>query len=132
MASAYQFSQADAKTRDHFFKGFPSYWNILVFYLFMCATPAWVNLLFVWGFAISVFIPVKYVYPSRTVKLRAATLALTVAWTTVLGIVIALYSEAPGAWAHRFLAWASLVYVVYYFGISFYFTWKHGFPRQGA
>jgi VIT1/CCC1 family predicted Fe2+/Mn2+ transporter len=60
-----------------------------------------VNLLFVWGFAISVFIPVKYVYPSRTVKLRAATLALTIAWTTVLGIVIALYSEEPGAWAHR-------------------------------
>jgi phosphatidylcholine synthase len=27
LSSAYQFSQADAKTDDHFFKGFPSYWS---------------------------------------------------------------------------------------------------------
>lgn len=33
-SSAYQFTQVDAKTCDHFFKGFPSYWNIAVFYLF--------------------------------------------------------------------------------------------------
>src|SRR3990167_9832868 len=33
-SSAYQFTQVDAKTTDHFFKGFPSYWNIAVFYLF--------------------------------------------------------------------------------------------------
>ncbi len=35
LASAYQFSQSDAKTEDHFFKGFPSYWNIVVVYLVM-------------------------------------------------------------------------------------------------
>ena len=34
LASAYQFTQPEAKTDDHFFKGFPSYWNIVVFYLF--------------------------------------------------------------------------------------------------
>jgi phosphatidylcholine synthase len=32
-ASAYGFCQLDAKTGDHFFLGFPSYWNILAFYL---------------------------------------------------------------------------------------------------
>jgi len=36
-SSAYQFTQVDAKTSDHFFKGFPSYWNIAVFYLFFLA-----------------------------------------------------------------------------------------------
>src|SRR3990167_5835366 len=35
LSSAYQFTQVDAKTPDHFFKGFPSYWNIVVFYLFL-------------------------------------------------------------------------------------------------
>lgn len=28
LTSAYQFTQADAKTDDHHFKGFPSYWNV--------------------------------------------------------------------------------------------------------
>src|SRR3712207_9306427 len=32
LASSYQFCQVDAKTEDHFFRGFPSYWNIVAFY----------------------------------------------------------------------------------------------------
>ena len=44
IASSYQFCQADAKTEDHLFKGFPSYWNIMVFYLFMFQWNGWVNL----------------------------------------------------------------------------------------
>src|SRR5688572_6621893 len=31
ISSAYGFNRADAKTADHFFTGFPSYWNIVVF-----------------------------------------------------------------------------------------------------
>ncbi|MBK2124579.1 CDP-alcohol phosphatidyltransferase family protein, partial [Fangia hongkongensis] len=33
LASCYQFCQLDAKTEDHFFKGFPSYWNLAIYYL---------------------------------------------------------------------------------------------------
>ena len=33
LSSAYGFSQEAAKTSDHYFTGFPSYWNIVVFYL---------------------------------------------------------------------------------------------------
>src|SRR5699024_10216730 len=33
LASCVQFSRADAKTEDHFFLGFPSYWNVAAFYL---------------------------------------------------------------------------------------------------
>jgi phosphatidylcholine synthase len=33
LASAYGFSQSDAKTDDGFFLGFPSYWNVVAFYL---------------------------------------------------------------------------------------------------
>src|SRR5215210_1848630 len=33
LASSYQFCRVDAKTDDHFFLGFPSYWNIVAFYL---------------------------------------------------------------------------------------------------
>ena len=33
LASSYQFCRVDAKTSDHFFLGFPSYWNIVAFYV---------------------------------------------------------------------------------------------------
>ena len=33
LASAYQFCRVDAKTDDHLFLGFPSYWNIAAFYV---------------------------------------------------------------------------------------------------
>ena len=39
MASAYQFCRVDAKTEDHLFLGFPSYWNIVAFYV-IAATAA--------------------------------------------------------------------------------------------
>ena len=32
IASSYQFCRVDAKTEDHFFLGFPSYWNVVAFY----------------------------------------------------------------------------------------------------
>ena len=39
LSSAYGFVSADAKTADHFFTGFPSYWNIAVLYLFVFGLP---------------------------------------------------------------------------------------------
>src|SRR3954471_12326721 len=33
LSSAYGFGSSDAKTSDHFFTGFPSYWNIVALYL---------------------------------------------------------------------------------------------------
>ena len=35
LASSYQFCRVDAKTDDHFFLGFPSYWNIVAFYVYV-------------------------------------------------------------------------------------------------
>ena len=45
LASAYGFSQTAAKVEmsDFFFTGFPSYWNVVVWYLYLCDLPAAVN-----------------------------------------------------------------------------------------
>jgi phosphatidylcholine synthase len=41
LASAFRFCHASAKTADHFFTGFPSYWNVVALYLYVFdATPA--------------------------------------------------------------------------------------------
>jgi hypothetical protein len=44
VASSYQFCRVDAKTDDHFFLGFPSYWNVVAFYaIAMDLTPRCVD-----------------------------------------------------------------------------------------
>jgi len=117
LASAYQFCQADAKTDDHFFKGFPSYWNALAFYLFLGGLDARVNLAIVAVFAILVFVPLKWIYPSRMPRWRGLTIAATCAWGAAC-IAMLLQFPEPSSW----LLYASLTYVAYYVLVSLYLT----------
>jgi phosphatidylcholine synthase len=109
VASAYQFAQADAKTPDHFFKGFPSYWNVLALYLYVFDTPPAWNLALVLLLAVLAFVPIRYIYPSRTVELRRTTLVLGTLWAASLAATLLLLPDAP-----RWLPLASLGYVAYY------------------
>lgn len=65
LASAYQFTQANAKTKDHFFRGFPSYWNLVVFYLYISHLNPWINLAIIIVLTALIFVPIKYVYLTR-------------------------------------------------------------------
>lgn len=65
LTSAYQFCQSDAKTADHFFKGFPCYWNIALFYLFIFEASPITNTGILLVLSALIFVPIKYVYPSR-------------------------------------------------------------------
>ncbi|GJM42867.1 MAG: phosphatidylcholine synthase [Ardenticatenaceae bacterium] len=115
LASAFQFCQADAKTDDHTFKGFPSYWNVVVFYLFMFNANPWINFWIITTLTILVFVPIKYLYPSRMVRFQKMTLALTFVWGMLCLIVWWQY-PAFQAW----MLWVSLLYLVYYIGLSLY------------
>lgn len=115
LASAFQFCQADAKTEDHAFKGFPSYWNVVVFYLFMLDTDLWFNLAIIALFSFLAFVPIKYVYPSRMTRYQRPTLILTGVWGGMLLLALLQYPVY-----HTWLVQASLLYVVYYFGLSLY------------
>jgi len=119
LASAYQFCQSDAKTEDHYFKGFPSYWNIMVFYMFILNLPAWLNVALVVVLSALVFVPIKYVYPSRTATRPGLTLALACMWGLV-NVGLLIQHPAPSPW----LIAASLLYVAYYVGLSLYATWQ--------
>lgn len=113
IASGYGFSQTTAKTADHFFTGFPSYWNIVAFYLYALGwTPA-VNALWIVAFAIGVFVPIRYVYPSRTPTLRALTVTLGSAWGVVVVYALLHLDAVP-----RRVVVASLAFPIYYFALS--------------
>lgn len=115
LSSAFQFCQSDAKTDDNTFKGFPSYWNVVVFYMFMFDANLWVNFWVIATLTVLVFVPIKYLYPSRMVRYQKLTLSLTTVWG-ILCLAVWLQYPAFNPW----LLWASLLYVVYYVGLSLY------------
>lgn len=113
LASAYGFCQDRAKTEDSFV-GFPSYWNILVLYLYVLdASPVTVagSLIVLSGF---VFVPIHYVYPSRTRFMMPVTIGLGVVWTAAMFWISidphSVFSEQIAKW--------SLIYPLYYLAIS--------------
>lgn len=117
LVSAYQFCQEDAKTDDHYFKGFPSYWNIAVFYLFILGLSPWLNLALVIFLSILVFVPIKYIYPSRTETNQRLTIFLGIIWVLSSLAIIVQYPEP-----HPLVIAISLFYIAYYFALSLHHT----------
>lgn len=122
LTSAFQFSQVEAKTdeQSYFFKGFPSVWNFLVLYMLLLGLNPWVNFAALVICNILVFVPVKYLYPTRNNRLRRLTLALTYLYGALGVWGLLQYPDVP-----EWVAPASFVYVAYYAVMSF-------FPKLGA
>jgi phosphatidylcholine synthase len=120
VASAYGFCRTDAKTSDHYFTGFPSYWNVVAFYLYTLGWPRALNAAIVVLFSVGVFVPIRYLYPSRTLALRPVTLGLGAAWGAVMLYVLARGGSAPPA-----LVLASLAFPAYYVGVSLALHARH-------
>jgi phosphatidylcholine synthase len=116
LTSAYQFTQVDAKTdetHDYFFKGFPSYWNVVILYMLVLQLNPWINLALLVIFNILVFVPIKYVYPSRNMRLKSLTLILSYIYG-IIGIwALVQYPNVP-----QWVVWASFIYVGYYIVLS--------------
>jgi phosphatidylcholine synthase len=121
LSSAYGFCRLDAKTPDHFFTGFPSYWNIVALYMAALGTTPVTNTIFLLAFVALVFVPIGYVYPSRTPKWQGLSVGLGLAWGVAMLVVIWTL-PAPPAW----LVWGSLIYPVYYGGLSLYLHRRRG------
>ena len=113
LSSMYGFVAPDAKTADHFFTGFPSYWNIVVLYLLLFRIPPAVNAIILLGLSALVFVRIGWVYPSRTAELQKTTLALGGIWTILIGAIIWMWPAPP-----RWLAMASLAFPAYYLVLS--------------
>lgn len=125
LAACYQFCQTDAKTEDHFFKGFPSYWNLAIFYLIYFELGAAMNIAIIVILFISSFVPIKYVYPSRmdnvsrSKAIRRTILALTMIWgaTTIYSVYV---------WPSSNIVITAIIasYCIFYFALSLYCTFR--------
>ncbi len=112
LSSAYGFVSADAKTPDQF-TGFPSYWNIVVLYLFVFEFAPLYNAIVLLVLAALVFVRIGYVYPSRTMAWRTVTVTLCAMWGVMILVLILRLPNPP-----RLLAWVSLLFPIYYVSLS--------------
>jgi phosphatidylcholine synthase len=120
LASAYGFCQTQAKTEDHYFLGFPSYWNVIAFYLYSLRLPGAVALTIIIVFALLTFVPARYLYTSQRGPFSLLTNILACAWAVCLLVLLAQWPVPSRLWL-----WVSLSFPVYYLAVSWWLTWQH-------
>ncbi|MEM9423586.1 MAG: CDP-alcohol phosphatidyltransferase family protein, partial [Spirochaetota bacterium] len=96
IASAYQFCRSDAKSniessetsevsdQDYFFRGFPSAWILLVYFLLFGKTGRTFNAVSLTVCAILSFMPIKCIYPTRTRMWKKSNIIATGVWLGAL------------------------------------------------
>jgi phosphatidylcholine synthase len=115
VASAFGFSQEQAKTDDGYFLGFPSYWNIVAFYLYFLGPAVWLSVAVIVVLSVLTFVPARYLYSTQPGRLNRIANVLAVPWVVLL--VAVLVAGADHRWA---LAMASLYFPVFYMGASWW------------
>ena len=103
------------KTDDHFFLGFPSYFNVVVFYAIVFDPGAGAVAAMIITCSVLVFVPIRYVYPTRTAAFRRLSLLLTALWLLSYAVIL-LQMPKPEPLILGF----SIFYLVYYLGLSLY------------
>jgi phosphatidylcholine synthase len=117
LASAYGFSQTEAKTADGFFLGFPSYWNIVAFYLYAFHPQPWVSVALTTTCAVLTFVPTPYVYATRGGPLAKSMNVGSAVWFVFLGFVLFGPEEH-----RRTVAVVSFAYPAMYLALSGFVT----------
>ena len=107
-ASAMYFCDGNMKTKDNSFHGFPGCWNMVVIVLFALSPNFWFILALISLLAISMFLPIKFVHPVRTLRWRAVTLPIAMAWVVFAGWA-AWVDFHPQSWAH----WGLVITSIY-------------------
>jgi phosphatidylcholine synthase len=121
LASAFGFSRQDAKTTDYLFTGFPSYWNVVALYALVMETTPTVNAIVLTILCVLVFVPIRYVYPSRTPTLWPVTVLLSAIWSLQVGLMVWWLGSVPG-----WLLWSSLAFPIYYLALSLWLNARRG------
>lgn len=124
MASAYGFCQTASKTDDGYFTGFPSYWNLVIFYLYILGAVPWLSAIVLGVFAVLVFVPVKYLTWKSPV-LHQLTFVLSMIWCVIMAGVLVWFDAVP-----QRVVWLSLLYPAYHIGVSFYLYVRRASTRD--
>jgi phosphatidylcholine synthase len=123
LASIYGFCQTTAKTDDGYFLGFPSYWNIVAFYLYLLEPPVWFTVGLLLFFAFMTFVPARYLYPTHRGRLNRYTNWFGGIWGILLIAILLRMPDSRLAEGNvdgltRILTLMSLMFPAYYLLVS--------------
>ena len=118
VSSLFHFSDTQSKASDYSFVGFPAVWNLVAFHVFALGLPETATALLVVACVALTFVPLKWVHPMRTQRLRPVTAAISVVWA--LAAISALWAGFPAAgWTQAALVLAA----TYGFALTIYGGW---------
>lgn len=119
LVSAIYYGLDGMVSSDYYFVGFPVMWNMVAFYLFfVLGLPEWINFALILFFAVLHFVPIKFLYPSRTVKFRWLNLAASAIFLISNIWIIAIYEDK-----NTVLSWLSIAGVGFFAWMGIYSTW---------
>jgi phosphatidylcholine synthase len=119
VVSAIYYGKSGMISNDYYFVGFPVMWNMVAFYLFFVINNSqWLNFILVVIFAIMHFIPIKFLYPSRTKKYRGLNIAVSALFIVSNVWIITIYEEK-----NMILSWIAIACVGFYAWMGIYHTW---------
>jgi phosphatidylcholine synthase len=113
MTGAIYFADRRMKTADHYFRGFPTLWNVVAFYLFVLKPPPWLAAGLVALLAVLTFMPFKFLHPFRVVRLRFVSMGAVLLWSLLAAYAL-LRSLEPGP----LVAGGLVVLAVYFLAVG--------------
>ena len=124
LSSAYGFCQVAAKTDDGYFLGFPSYWNLVAFYLYaLQPLSPWFSVVLLVVLSLLTFVPARYLYPTRRGRLNLVTNILAGVWALVLAwILFEMPAERIDGNVVQSGALLSLFFPIFYMAASWFVT----------
>ena len=130
VASLFGFANTGAKDEaGGFFLGFPSYWNIVAFYigLWHAAVGPWPGALLIAALTVLTVLPVRFVYPNLAPRpWRWPVLVGAAVWAVMVAGMLVVYPRVPG-----WLTGLSLIYPVLYVLLSLWLD-AQGRRRRAA
>lgn len=115
-------------SNDYYFVGFPVMWNLVAFYLFYVFNFSPIgNFITIIIFAILHFVPIKYLYPSRSKRFMGLNIlasALLIGSTATLAFLLGDSPSYMGAtfWI-MITRWVAILSLAYFGVLSIYHTW---------
>ncbi len=102
VGSALYFADRRMKTPDNWFRGFPTLWNVVAFYLLVFRPPAIVVVAALLVGVFAMFAPIVFVHPVRVRQWRELTLSVLAVWI-VAALAVMIDGLDGGAFARAAL-----------------------------
>lgn len=122
LTSVFYYGKKGMVSDDNHFVGFPVMWNLVAYYLiFVFGWSQWANFGLLVFFCILHFVPIKFLYPSKTQQLYLLTATILVLF--FVSNFALLYTYPSGHFVWKLIAIITLVYFAV-MGIYKTFFWK--------